>query len=233
MSYHPAPAAVNPRDENFGSNSKANALLARVLQAAVRAAGARCESSQLQRHAPKVAFGNNNAITRLRHLVAGPGFATASRIHTIVGPPGKIVGLRRSSQQRQIPKRTLPCPLPERSRRSSARPSTSSSPKTSSPRSTTPSRSTPSRTAQTINLTGEVQQHLGGGKVRAVALGSTDGLRRGMDVRRHRRARHRPGRQGNARPRLQPARRADRQSRPGARRPSAGRSTASRRNSSI
>ncbi|MCU0688849.1 MAG: F0F1 ATP synthase subunit beta [Phycisphaerales bacterium] len=31
-----------------------------------------------------------------------------------------------------------------------------------------------------INLTGEVQQHLGGGKVRAVALGSTDGLRRGM-----------------------------------------------------
>src|ERR671929_206441 len=32
-----------------------------------------------------------------------------------------------------------------------------------------------------INLTGEVQQHLGGGKVRAVALGSTDGLRRGMD----------------------------------------------------
>src|SRR5262245_29200358 len=30
-------------------------------------------------------------------------------------------------------------------------------------------------------LTGEVQQHLGGGKVRAVALGSTDGLRRGMD----------------------------------------------------
>src|SRR4051812_13143545 len=33
-----------------------------------------------------------------------------------------------------------------------------------------------------INLTGEVASHLGGGKVRAVALGSTDGLRRGMDV---------------------------------------------------
>lgn len=33
-----------------------------------------------------------------------------------------------------------------------------------------------------IKLTGEVQQHLGGGKVRAVALGSTDGLSRGMDV---------------------------------------------------
>ncbi len=31
-----------------------------------------------------------------------------------------------------------------------------------------------------IHLTGEVQQHLGGGKVRAVALGSTDGLARGM-----------------------------------------------------
>ncbi len=30
-------------------------------------------------------------------------------------------------------------------------------------------------------LTGEVQQHLGGGKVRAVALGSTDGLRRGEE----------------------------------------------------
>src|SRR5690348_6797978 len=33
----------------------------------------------------------------------------------------------------------------------------------------------------TMNLTGEVQQHLGGGRVRAVALGSTDGLRRGME----------------------------------------------------
>jgi F-type H+-transporting ATPase subunit beta len=33
-----------------------------------------------------------------------------------------------------------------------------------------------------IHLTGEVQQHLGGGRVRCVALGTTDGLRRGMDV---------------------------------------------------
>src|SRR6187549_1145304 len=33
-----------------------------------------------------------------------------------------------------------------------------------------------------INLTGEVQQHLGGGRVRVVALGSTDGLIRGQDV---------------------------------------------------
>ncbi len=31
-----------------------------------------------------------------------------------------------------------------------------------------------------LHLVGEVQQHLGGGRVRAVALGSTDGLRRGM-----------------------------------------------------
>jgi F-type H+/Na+-transporting ATPase subunit beta len=34
----------------------------------------------------------------------------------------------------------------------------------------------------TIRLTGEVQQHLGGNRVRAVALGSTDGLVRGMHV---------------------------------------------------
>jgi F-type H+-transporting ATPase subunit beta len=32
----------------------------------------------------------------------------------------------------------------------------------------------------TLRLTGEVQSHLGGGRVRAVALGSTDGLTRGM-----------------------------------------------------
>ena len=35
---------------------------------------------------------------------------------------------------------------------------------------------------ETVELTGEVQQHLGGGKVRAVALGSTDGLIRGAEV---------------------------------------------------
>ena len=33
-----------------------------------------------------------------------------------------------------------------------------------------------------INLTGEVQQHLGGSRVRCVALGSTDGLTRGMEA---------------------------------------------------
>ena len=32
-----------------------------------------------------------------------------------------------------------------------------------------------------VNLTGEVQQHLGGGRVRCVALGITDGMVRGMD----------------------------------------------------
>jgi F-type H+-transporting ATPase subunit beta len=35
---------------------------------------------------------------------------------------------------------------------------------------------------RTIDLVGEVQQHLGGGRVRAVALGSTFGLRRGMEA---------------------------------------------------
>ncbi|MFN3166585.1 MAG: F0F1 ATP synthase subunit beta [Phycisphaeraceae bacterium] len=35
---------------------------------------------------------------------------------------------------------------------------------------------------ETIHLVGEVQQHLGGGQVRAVALGSTDGLTRGATV---------------------------------------------------
>jgi len=34
-----------------------------------------------------------------------------------------------------------------------------------------------------VKLTGEVQQHLGGGRVRCVALGSTDGMVRGMEVR--------------------------------------------------
>src|SRR5436190_13753392 len=34
----------------------------------------------------------------------------------------------------------------------------------------------------TLKLTGEVQQHLGGGRVRCVALGSTDGLVRGMEA---------------------------------------------------
>src|SRR6056297_3392925 len=34
----------------------------------------------------------------------------------------------------------------------------------------------------TIDLTGEVQQHLGGNRIRCIALGSTEGMIRGMDV---------------------------------------------------
>ncbi|MEM9703492.1 MAG: F0F1 ATP synthase subunit beta, partial [Planctomycetota bacterium] len=33
-----------------------------------------------------------------------------------------------------------------------------------------------------VNVTGEVQQHLGGDRVRCVALGGTDGMVRGQDV---------------------------------------------------
>ncbi len=33
-----------------------------------------------------------------------------------------------------------------------------------------------------VKVTGEVQQHLGGGRVRCVALGNTDGMRRGLEV---------------------------------------------------
>ena len=41
--------------------------------------------------------------------------------------------------------------------------------------------SQPSSKGVELNLIGEVQQHLGGGRVRCVALGSTDGMVRGMD----------------------------------------------------
>src|SRR5688500_16424732 len=34
-----------------------------------------------------------------------------------------------------------------------------------------------------VNLVAEVQQHIGRGQVRAVAMSSTDGIMRGMDVR--------------------------------------------------
>ena len=64
-----------------------------------------------------------------------------------------------------------------------------------------------------VDLIAEVQQHLGGDRVRAVALGSTDGLLRGMDVVDTGGPISVPGRQGDARPRLQPARRADRRPR--------------------
>jgi F-type H+/Na+-transporting ATPase subunit beta len=63
-------------------------------------------------------------------------------------------------------------------------------------RSTTRSRSSRSTRASRWNLTGEVQQHLGGGRVRCVALGSTDGMMRGQEVRRHRQAGDGAGRRG-------------------------------------
>ena len=65
-----------------------------------------------------------------------------------------------------------------------------------------------------IHLTGEVQQHLGGNRVRCVALGSTDGLVRGMTVVDTGGPGQRAGGQGIARARVQLARRPDR--RPGA-----------------
>ena len=68
-----------------------------------------------------------------------------------------------------------------------------------------------------IHLTGEVQQHLGGNRVRCVALGSTDGLVRGMAVSRHRRPGQRAGRQGDPGPGLQPPGRPDRRPRAGPR----------------
>jgi F-type H+/Na+-transporting ATPase subunit beta len=57
-----------------------------------------------------------------------------------------------------------------------------------------------------LHLVGEVQQHLGGGKVRCVALGSTDGLIRGCGRDRHRGTALRAGRPGHARTSFQPAR---------------------------
>ena len=68
---------------------------------------------------------------------------------------------------------------PARSSRSWARSSTSSSRRTSCPRSTTRSRS---RSTTATSSTLETQQHLGNDWVRAVAMSSTDGLRRGMDA---------------------------------------------------
>ena len=63
----------------------------------------------------------------------------------------------------------------------------------------------------TRTLIAEVQQHLGDDRVRAVAMDSTDGLARGIDVRRHRRADLGAGRRHDARPDLERHRRAGRQ----------------------
>ena len=59
----------------------------------------------------------------------------------------------------------------------------------------------------------EVQQHLGNNVVRAVAMGPTDGLRRGVEVRDTGAPITVPGRPGDAGPPVQRARRADRRQR--------------------
>src|SRR3989304_4719708 len=71
----------------------------------------------------------------------------------------------------------------------------------------------------------EVAQHLGGGRIRAIALGSTDGVRRGAQIRDtgqpvtvpvgegNARRGFSPGGGGNARPGIQSGGRGDRRSR--------------------
>ena len=80
--------------------------------------------------------------------------------------------------------------------------------------------------SESTRLVAEVQQHLGDDRVRAVAMDSTDGLARGQQVVDTGGPITVPGRRADARPALQPARRADRRRRPGGGRRSAGRSTA-------
>ena len=63
-----------------------------------------------------------------------------------------------------------------------------------------------------IGLTLEVEQQLGDGVVRTIALGSSDGLRRGMKVREHRRADLGAGGHRDARPHHGRARPPDRRS---------------------
>ena len=58
-----------------------------------------------------------------------------------------------------------------------------------------------------IKLVGEVQQQLGGNRVRCVALGSTDGLHAGHGRGRHRRGGESAGRRAGPRAGIQPARR--------------------------
>ena len=68
------------------------------------------------------------------------------------------------------------------------------------------------------SLTLEVQQHLGDDRVRAIAMDATDGVKRGDKVTDTGAPITVPGRQRDARPDLQPARRDDRRgSRPGLR----------------
>ena len=67
-------------------------------------------------------------------------------------------------------------------------------------------------------LTLEVQQQLGDGVVRTIALGSSDGLRRGMMVTNTGNADHGAGGHGHARPHHGRARQPDRRAGPGRRR---------------
>ena len=69
--------------------------------------------------------------------------------------------------------------------------------------------------AKASALTLEVQQQLGDGVVRTIALGSSDGLRRGMMVDNTGDADHGAGRHGDARPHHGRARPPDRRARPG------------------
>ena len=55
-------------------------------------------------------------------------------------------------------------------------------------------------TIESVGLTLEVQQQLGDGVVRTIAMGSTDGLQRGVAVTEHRRADQRAGRPGDPGP---------------------------------
>ena len=75
-------------------------------------------------------------------------------------------------------------------------------------------------------LTLEVQQQLGDGVVRTIALGSSDGLRRGMMINNTGKPIIGAGRPGDARPHHGRARQPDRRARPGRARTSTPRSTA-------
>ena len=73
-----------------------------------------------------------------------------------------------------------------------------------------PHRRRRARPATKVDIVAEVEQHLGENRVRAVAMKPTDGMQRGMDGDRHRRADLGAGRPGDARPRAERARRAGR-----------------------
>ena len=97
-------------------------------------------------------------------------------------------------------------------------------------RSTTPSAITGEVSGEKVDIVCEVQQHLGEGRVRAVAMKPTDGLQRGMEAIDTGAPISVPVGRGDAGPRAERARRAGRLSRSSrSRRPSAGRFTAPRR----